>query len=42
MNGVQQPNKRFVHFMLSNDVRDDDYSLAFGDGVDPMDPGKRA
>ena len=42
VNGVQQPNKRFVHFMLSNDVRDDDYSLAFDDGVDPMDPGKRA
>ena len=35
VNGVQQLDKRFVHFMLSNDVRDDDYNLSFDDGVDP-------
>ena len=38
VNGVQQPDKRFVHFMLSNDVRHDDYNLAFNDGVDPDGP----
>ena len=38
VNGVQQPDKRFVHFMLSNDVRDDDYNLPFDDGVDPDGP----
>jgi hypothetical protein len=32
---VKQPDKRFVHFMLSNDVRDDGYNLVFDDGVDP-------
>jgi hypothetical protein len=35
VNGELQPDKRFVHFMLSNDVRDDDDKLVFNDGVDP-------
>jgi len=35
VNGELQPDKRFVHFMLSENVRDDDYNLVFNDGVDP-------
>jgi len=35
VNEVLQPDKRFVHFMLSQNVRDDDYNLVFNDGVDP-------
>jgi len=35
VNGVKQPDKRFVHFMVTNNVRDDDYNLVFDDGVDP-------
>jgi hypothetical protein len=35
INGELQPVKRFVHFMLSENVRDADYNLVFDDGVDP-------
>ncbi|NHZ70091.1 MAG: hypothetical protein GWP18_00440 [Proteobacteria bacterium] len=35
VNGELQPDKRFVHFMLSENVRDEDYNLVFNDGVDP-------
>ena len=35
VNGELQPEKRFVHFMLSENVRDDDYNLVFNDGVNP-------
>jgi len=28
-------SRRFVHFMVSENVRDDDYNLVFNDGVDP-------
>ncbi len=35
VNGELQPDKRFVHFMLAQNVRDDDYNLVFNDGVDP-------
>jgi len=35
VDGELQPEKRFVHFMLSENVRDDDYNLVFNDKVDP-------
>ena len=35
VNGELSPEKRFVHFMLSERVRDDNYNLVFNDGVDP-------
>jgi len=35
VNGEIQDDKRFVHFMLSQNVRDADYNLVFNDGVDP-------
>ncbi|GMQ97566.1 MAG: hypothetical protein BMS9Abin17_0064 [Acidimicrobiia bacterium] len=35
VNDELQPDKRFVHFMLSQNVRDGDYNLVFNDGVDP-------
>jgi len=35
VNGVLQPETRFVHFMLSENVRDENYDLVFNDGVDP-------
>jgi hypothetical protein len=38
VDGVLQPEKRFVHFMLSERVRDDDYNLVFNDGVNPDGP----
>lgn len=38
VNGEKQDDKRFVHFMLSNDVRDDDYNLVFDAGVNPDGP----
>lgn len=38
VNGVLQEGKRFVHFMLSERVRDDNYNLVFNDGVNPEGP----
>jgi len=38
VNGELAPEKRFVHFMLSERVRDDNYNLVFNDGVDPNGP----
>jgi len=35
VNGELAPQKRFVHFMLSERVRDDDYNLVLNDGVNP-------
>jgi hypothetical protein len=38
VDGELQDGKRFVHFMLSERVRDADYNLVFNAGVDPEGP----
>jgi len=38
VNGELMPGSRFVHFMVSERVRDADYNLVFDDGVDPEGP----
>jgi hypothetical protein len=38
VDGELVPQKRFVHFMLSERVRDLDYNLVFNDVVDPEGP----
>jgi len=35
VNGELAPQSRFVHFMVSERVRDDDYNLVFDNGVNP-------